>query len=64
MSKKTGGAAFPLRKGFENNEGMKLRDWFAGMALQGMLARSYITYESAAEDAYRYADTMLEEREE
>jgi hypothetical protein len=32
-----GGAAFPVRMGYYS-QGMSLRDWFAGMALQGILA--------------------------
>jgi hypothetical protein len=38
-----GGPAFPLATSSASNEsvnGMSLRDWFAGMALQGMLAQS------------------------
>lgn len=44
-----------------------LRDWFAGMALQGWLAgdepekRSYP--QEAAYEAYQYADAMLAARE-
>ena len=60
-----GGPAFP------NNDqngcafsGMTLRDWFAGQALQGMLAScrpgySYQTAEDATSEAFRYADSML-----
>lgn len=47
--------------------GMNLRDWFAGMALQGELASqsgSYVANSSrAAEKAYRFADAMMKERE-
>lgn len=52
--------------------GMSLRDWLAGMALQGMLAANP-TYKSATEPlsaaaelarfAYHTADAMLLERE-
>lgn len=69
-----GGPAFPVG----NHPlliGMSLRDWYAGMALQGMLAG--ITQFHSAPDmkdiiinrpndiselAYLYADAMLEER--
>jgi len=56
------GWAFPWKE----IPGMTLRDWFAGMALQGMvpgresmLAREYAIY---AKDAYAYADAMIEAR--
>ncbi len=45
--------------------GMSLRDWFAGMALQGMLAnphRQILSGRAAAVDAYISADAMLAER--
>lgn len=40
---------------------MSLRDWFAGMALQGHLAYlgSCLYTNDAAELAYRYADAMI-----
>jgi hypothetical protein len=40
MSKPDGGPAFPhsAPEGCAPNEGMTLRDWFAGMALQGLIA--------------------------
>ena len=46
--------------------GMSLRDWFAGMALQGQLSDSYVRPESKqelAENCYSWADAMLTERE-
>ena len=56
--------------------GMSLRDWFAGMAMQGMLAYGVATVyrERAAEEgipfsrllaeeSYRHADAMLAARE-
>lgn len=44
--------------------GMTLRDWFAGKAMQGMLAaaENYQTSELAMY-AYQVADAMLKERE-
>ncbi len=78
-----GGPAFPLT-GFETDptegdreevfsRGMTLRDWFAGMALQGMLAYSYVssssgnyhencTISQASQRAFIYADAMIEAR--
>ncbi len=41
---------------------MTLRDWFAGQALAGLVARAS-TFNSAAEWAYAYADAMLKARE-
>lgn len=69
-----GGPAFPqhlstlvshewLEK--EGQQGMTLRDWFAGMALQGMVAGSQglvITHGEFAKQSYRLADAMLKER--
>lgn len=73
-----GGPAFPY--GEKNiterySEGMSLRDWFAGMALQGMVgptladaARQRVKPESVppklAEGAYAIADAMLAARKE
>lgn len=64
--------AFP-RPGFEQpagmQDGMDLRDWFAGQALAGMdnsqMARSgsVLTMASAV-SAYAYADAMLATRKE
>ena len=50
----------------EYHSGMTLRDWFAGMSLQGQCACP-ITAESwnhatMAEQAYRQADAMIAER--
>jgi hypothetical protein len=66
--KKTGGPAFPQHidgAGFDLDPGMTLRDWFAGMALQGLLASGKCrSPEDAYEGAYKYADEMLKAREE
>lgn len=42
-----------------------LRDWFAGMALQGMLsdAGRSLDWSTYAEDAYAQADAMLKARQ-
>lgn len=54
--------------------GMALRDWFAGMALQGMLAADISSDQDGLEDqmvdtpgnaaalAYKHADAMMAER--
>jgi hypothetical protein len=62
-----GGPAFPQNDAgvnrINNQDGMSLRDWFAGMALQGIIA-SGCTDESGTivAAAYIYADIMLAER--
>lgn len=64
---KDGGSAFP---GMEENacgqetgwkQGMTLRQWFAGMALQGLLANPSPMLKNLdiPELAYEYADAML-----
>jgi len=63
MSKGDGGPAFP-REDYQTNggrgqQGMSLRDWFAGMVLMGMPMGSPA---SRAEWAYQVADAMLAER--
>ena len=67
--KNDGGPAFPF-KGM-NHRGMSLRDWFAGMALQGLLAAeahprsigtTYELQEQIPEQAYKFADAMIAER--
>lgn len=74
MSKiKDGGAAFPGRhtgphptRAEEKVEywtnGMSLRDYFAGQALQGILANQF-PYDDVPREAYKYADDMLKMRE-
>jgi hypothetical protein len=63
--KDTGGPAFPAQHFdlAEHEHGMTLRDWFAGMAMQGMLSASenYQTIE-LAKYAFDVADAMLKER--
>lgn len=72
-----GGPAFPIpfdptghQTGYEWNYcgGMSMREWYAGMALQGMTS-SYIlsggeipahSCQEAATDAFRLADAMIE----
>lgn len=76
-----GGQAFP-RPGFgfaysdgsteheASQDGMSLRDWFAGMVLQGLLQYNEQTVEPEdgwikgnARIAYEYADAMIVERD-
>ena len=72
MATNDGGPAFPVpmvpcdnQGGFTDvrEQGLSLRDWFAGQALAGILAsdRSW-TLGEVTGFAYRYADLMLEER--
>lgn len=65
-----GGPAFPVTPAEGPNfMGMTLRDWFAGQALAGRLAAlnpgglDRAASEYMAEQSYRLADAMLEERE-
>ena len=62
-----GGWAFPAQHFdlAEHEHGMTLRDWFAGMAMQGMLAcpiQPQSGPDMYARDAYVLADAMLAER--
>lgn len=44
-------------------DGMSLRDWFAGQALASIFATRYTGYYGEyASEAYKYAQAMLEER--
>lgn len=68
MSKDNGGSAFPI-SGSEHGypeAGMTLRDYFAGLAMQGFVAnkdRPYMYHpDDDAEYAYQIADAMLKER--
>jgi len=73
MTIKDGGRAYPQylpnvsRFGTAHPEysgGMTLRDHFAGLAMQALLARTtYHEPRDIAEDAYCYADAMLKARE-
>ena len=45
-------------------KGMDLRDWFAGLAMQGMLADPQVAvHRDVAIDAYYMADEMMKARE-
>jgi hypothetical protein len=70
-----GRSAFPVVDGWNKDgrhrggeEGMTLRDYFAGQALNGILMnytteRFGISENSIADHAYKLADAMLAERE-
>ena len=69
-----GGPAFPIplnpgeswREDQGDPNGMTLRDWFAGMALQGMLANpdfNGASDASVAGFAFRQADAMIKGRD-
>lgn len=67
---KLGGPAFPCdsMKQFPTQEGMSLRDWFAGQALAGIMANSDLMIalhdkkQDPASYAYIMANFMLNER--
>jgi len=71
MSKPDGGPAFPIPAHGVNSDGMTLRDYFAGQALQGMIAShglAHSAWNTAAPDAnaslaYQIADAMLAARD-
>ena len=75
MSIKDGGPAYPFRKTVrlngepidtEDYSGMSMRDHFAGLAMQGMLACglwSHLAPDQMASVAYQRADSMLRARE-
>lgn len=62
-----GGPAFPLLGDGPNapcfNEGMTLRDWFAGQALAGIRANPEAggDHKIYAEDAVKFADALIAE---
>jgi hypothetical protein len=60
---KDGGPAFPELDARTMLSGMSLRDYFAAMALQGILNDADAFWDEAARLAYQYADAMLKARE-
>ena len=70
MSKENGGPAHPSSNGIRlgdmtsgGHTGMSLRDYFAAMAMQGLLAGQVrAPIDRRAEVAYEMADAMLKER--
>lgn len=68
MSKPANPPAFPRTSTSfaSNQDGMTLRDWFAGQVMAGLLASASAkaeTWEEYAADAYEVADALLTERE-
>ena len=75
MAKPDGGPAFPrpysqstLMRTYDayEQEGMSLRDWFAGMAMAGSLGGvpgGHLSPENLARESYAHADAMLAARE-
>jgi hypothetical protein len=70
MTIKDGGPAFPTQiDNYANygTQGMTLRDHFAGLAMQALIARATYHIEDETRDvsevAYKYADAMLKARE-
>lgn len=49
------------------NQGMELRDWFAGLAMQGLFAHKpwnqVYRIDHIAKEAYEIADEMIKQRE-
>ena len=71
--RKDGGPAFPLgdmewNEANSHNNGMTLRDYFAGQALAGCLSAplgkfpNQLNADQFAHDAYAFADAMIEAR--
>ena len=57
----------PIGQTGEDRCGMSLRDWFAGMAMEAMIARGAwsLAYPIlSAIDCYKWADAMMEARKE
>ena len=48
----------------EGARGLTIRDWFAGMALSGLVSQPPLNPTEDAKWAYVYADAMLEQREQ
>jgi hypothetical protein len=71
MAGKNGGPAFPVMWDYADNEtGMTLRDWFAGQAMQGILAGPCSRDGTPLKEwfdvpahAYQLADAMLAARQ-
>ena len=56
--------AFP-NPHFRDDGGMDLRDWFAGLAMQGLLTtKQFGLNRSTAQHAYCMADEMMKAREQ
>jgi hypothetical protein len=55
----TGGDKMTMNIPFEPN----LRDWYAGLAMQGLLSNGESEETYVSEEAYKYADAMMKERD-
>ncbi len=57
-----GGPFFPTKDTIRPT-GISVRDWLAGLAMQGLLASGEISvsHEVTAEKAYKYADALIRE---
>lgn len=69
QEEKDGGSAFPSVRGLDRSAGMSLRDWFAGMAMQGMMQtikghETSPVQKGTAQKAYAFADAMLKARKD
>ena len=68
MSDKDGKPAFPGSVDpigeFNHHEGMSLRDWFAGMALQTLDSSNFENYDDMIFDAFIIADKCLKKRKD
>lgn len=55
---------YPRQTDLGPRPGMELRDWFAGMALQGLLAGNWTSFDhdETVRDACKYADAFMEQR--
>ena len=68
MSRNDGGPAYPVVRGKHDvlSRGMTLLDWFAGMALQGLISvpeDGAIHPPTDAKTAFELADAMIKERD-
>lgn len=62
---KDGSPAFPTdMESGTHYTGMSLRQWYAGMAMQGLLANTDFIYHSIAKISFAVADSMLKFEEE
>ena len=71
MTKDTGGSAFPFQEQagqVQPEYGLTKREWYAGMALQGLLASKEVNFfEESGQDiarlTYMLADAMIAQNE-
>ncbi len=66
---KDGGPAFPIPETFgESKPGMSLRQWYAGLAMQAMLANPNLSVNTASiaisEWAFQQAESMIKKGRE